>query len=724
MKRRIRLTTAILLAVLMLAGCGQKQHVPELLVPIENPDAVYAARRQKMTTVTVKEASICPDVTDVKFDFDSCVYDIKVKTGDFVEEGDVLFYLDKDLEVRMKEAEVELMLRKKDYEVAVKQHNDQIKNLKNLKNMFANMQDWYDYNLFDINIRELETQFSIRYDSVYQEILEFEDDYLELKEQFENSEIKAPVSGQIVYLGVMNDEDPIYEDNTVVSIAKQDTKLLCCELIEEKEYNAYTDVKATIRGKEYDITYIPYDEEELYNKKFQSQNLYSYFTVEGLPDDVEFGEYATIQLTATSDEELLIVPSQAVTRSNGQNYVRVVSGDRQGLRAVTIGIKNKNYTEITSGLSEGETVFVANNLTRYGVNYESTTAKTEDYRMSGSTPVVRRSMKSDPVINPVPGKIKEIYISTYSQVFVTEGQKLYSVVPEIKESDWEEARQNLKLAQETYAKKLRDDKEALDKQLERLRNMSAGVEKELAQLKYDIAKNDYEQYKIDGQEQIDKCEERLANYDVWGNGEPYVVYAEKEGYISSFAKYTVGKELEADQEMCELYYPDSLFYGGMDEQRRFRYGMTVTVEYSVEGQTVSTTGKVISAYDVRPEESSSAAFVFVTLSDEQYKASAANANISAEYCSAENVITIPTDLVYREVSGKTEETDEDEELDPLTELLKQNLSDEEQQKGVPYVWAYDENGQVVKRYVTIVEQSRERTWICDGITTADSLVVH
>ena len=151
MKRRIKILAALLIAV-MLTGCGQKKNVPELLVPVENPDAVFVSKRMPLTTVTMMEGSVCPDVTDVKFDFDSCIYDLKVKVGDYVEEGDVLFYLDKDLEVRMKEAEVELALRKKNYEVAVKQFNDQIKNLKNLKNMFANMQDWYDYNLFDINI--------------------------------------------------------------------------------------------------------------------------------------------------------------------------------------------------------------------------------------------------------------------------------------------------------------------------------------------------------------------------------------------------------------------------------------------------------------------------------------------------------------------------------------------------------------------------------------------
>ena len=727
MRKGFRLIAVLLVAAFLLGGCGQTAPVPELLMPVENPDAIFTAKRMPISTITVNEGSICPDVRDIKFDFDSTAYDIRVKVGDMVQEGDVLFHIDEDLAVKVKEAEVELTLRKKNYDVAVKQHNDQIKNLKNLRTMFGNMQDWYNYNLFDISIRESEAKFALQYDTVYQEILEFEDDYLDLKEQYENSEIKAPVSGQIVYLSVTNDDDPITEDMTVASIAVQDKKLLCCDLIEQKDYEAYTEVKAVIRGKEYEVAYIPYDEEELYNKKRQAQKLYSYFTVEGLPDDVEFGEYATVRLTATSAEPLLVVPGQAVTRTNGQNYVRVVSGDRQGMRVVTLGVSNKNYTEITSGLSEGETVFVANNLTRYGTTYQTTNATVETYSLSGNSPLTRKSFHAEDFINPVPGKIKEIYVSTFSQIYVTKGQKLYTVTPEIKESDWEEARQNLKLAKETYAKKVKEDKEALTKQQKSIREMKAGVEKELAQLKYNIAKEEYEQYLIDGQEYIDKCQKLLDNFDTWGNGEDYTVYAEQDGFLSSFARFTVGKELKADEVMCEFYYPEFLYYIGSDSQRRFRYGMSVDVEFIIDEQQFKTQGKVISAYDVRPEEAEDAAMVVVVLTANDYASTAASAQIAAEYCTAENVLTIPTDLVLREAPGKknaNSDDDEKEEVDPLTELLQRNNSSEDQEKGVPYVWVYDENGQAVKRYITIVERSREKTWICDGLTVSDQLVIH
>ena len=222
MKVRRILLAVLLIAAVLLPGCGQKTQVPELVVPIENPDAVFTARKIKLDTIYAKEGSVCPDVTDIKFDFDSEAYDVQVMIGDYVEEGDTLFRLDKNLEMKVKEAEVELTIRKKNYEVVWKRHNDQINNMKNLRNMFANMGDWYNYELWDVNIREAQAEFDLQYDSAYQEILEFEDDYLELKERFEEAEIKAPVSGQIVYQSVFAEGDPIMEDTTVLSIAKPD----------------------------------------------------------------------------------------------------------------------------------------------------------------------------------------------------------------------------------------------------------------------------------------------------------------------------------------------------------------------------------------------------------------------------------------------------------------------------------------------------------------------
>ena len=724
MKKYSKLLVVFLIAALLLPGCKQAETVPELSSPIENPDAVFAAKRMELKTTYINEGSVCPEVTDIKFDFDSKVYDVQVRTGDFVKEGDLLFRLDESLEMRVKEAEVELTLRKKDYEVALKQHNDQIKNMKNLRTMFGNMQDWYNYNLWDINIRENQAQFDIRYENVYQDILKFEDEYLELKEQYENSVITAPCDGQIVYISVEDDDDMFFEDMTVVSIAKQDKKLLCCNLIEKKEYEAYTEVKALVNGKEYPIEYIEPDEEDIYERKLRGQKLYSYFNVEGLPDDVVFGDYALFYLTVSSGEEVLAVPSEAITKSGMQYYVKVVSGDKQGLRPVTLGFSNKNYTEIASGLSEGENVFVANNLGRYGMNYETVNLTSGNFTEDGSVYVERRSLNPEPFYNDCPGEIMELYISNFSQVYVTAGQPLYKINPKISEADKEEAKHQYEMAQTNYTNRLKNDKKTLDDQLKKIKEMKKGVERELAQLKYDKALEEYNQYKIDGQELIDKWKERVEAFEEWEKGS-FIVYAEKDGFLSSFSRYSAGKEVGADEYMCDFYPLESLVFIGHDESRTARYGMKVNLEFRVDGEIMYKEGRVISAYDVRPEEVTNATYVYVQMSDDDYKEVISQAHALFEYCNAENVTTIPTELILRDTSKKgssKEETEEDDDA-PFT-IGGDNLSEDETDKGVPYVWVYDANGQIVKRYIKIVRSTRAATWICDGLDASDRIVVH
>ncbi|MCQ2421702.1 MAG: efflux RND transporter periplasmic adaptor subunit [Lachnospiraceae bacterium] len=724
MKRRIQILAILMVAVMLLTACGKKVEAPELLIPVENPDAVYTAVKQKLKTTYVKEGSVCPEVVDLKFDYDSEVYDVQVQIGDFVKEGDLLFRLDEELEIKLKEAEAELTLRKKNYEVAVKQHNDQIKNMTNLRNMFGNMNDWYNYNLWDINIRENKERFNIQYDSVYQDILKFEDEYLELQEKFEHSEVTAPVDGQVVYISVADDGDMMREDVTVASIARQDKKLLACELVEEKEYQAYTDVKGFVNGKEYPIRYIPYDEEELYNKKLSAGGkLYSYFEVEGLPSDVKFGDYAIFHFTIESEEEVVSIPTQAITRVNGQPYVNVLNGDKQGMRAVTVGFSNKNYTQITAGLSEGEIVFVANNLVRYGVDYETVTPAAETYLSNGSASVQRLSMNAEQFINECPGEIKEIHISAFSQVFVREGDPLYTIIPNISQADYEEAKNRLKLAEDTYKKRVKDDKEALDKSLKNLKNMSASLEKELAKLKYDKAVKDYEKYLVDGQEYIDKCRERVEAFDEWAQGD-YTVCAKKTGFLSSFSRHKVGDEVKADEVMCEFYEEGSLLYAGIDEQRRVRYGMDVVLEYRINGEVFSKSGKVITAYDVIPEDASAANLFAITLDDADYYDADSNGHILFEYAKADDAMTIPASLVKRDLSKEGGEVKEEEEDDGKFTVIGDKLTDDEKAKGVPYVWVYDANGQVVKRYITVVQYGRERVWVCDGLSDDDKLVIH
>lgn len=727
MNRRMKMVSVLLIVIILISGCGKVNNAPELVDPIENPDAVFEAKKMELSTVYMKDASICPEVIDISFDYDSPVYDVQVKTGDFVKEGDVLFYLDETIELRIEEAEVDLDIRKQDYEIALKDHKDQVSNMKNLRNMFGNNQDWYSYNLWDINIREMETRFSLQYDNIAKGIEEDEKELAELKERFESSVITAPADGQIVYIAVQKDDDMVYEDQPAVSIAKTDKKLLCCDLIEQKELAAYSKVEALINGKTYPVKYIPYDEEEYYEKQFIAENLYSYFEVENLDENVAFGDYAVLYLTVTSNGPVLCVPSQSLTKDANVTYVKVVSGDRQGLRPVTIGFSTKNYVEITSGLSEGETVFVASNLARYGVEYETVSPKLGSFSKEGYTAATRGSFSPEEFVNPAPGEVKESFVVNVSQVYVKEGQKLYTVETEIDETVYEEAKHNLQVAKDTYTKKVRDDKEALDKQKKNLNNMSASKKKDLAKLKYEIATKEYEKYLVDGQEEIDELQKKVDAFETWSEGD-YTVYAEKEGFYSTFSKVSVGADVTPEMYVCDYFAPGTEFFAGNDTQRRIRFGMKVTYEYRIGEETYSYPATVVSAYDVRPEIIEDAVQFCVILDDGDNPEIGSNGSIRFEYCTVDNVMTVPSELVLREkVSSdatSSEEEEEEEGNEKTVTIVGNKLSEDEKANGIPYVWVYDDNGQVIKRYITIAGSDKTTTWVCDGLTLNDRLVVH
>jgi RND family efflux transporter MFP subunit len=80
-----------------------------------------------------------------------------------------------------------------------------------------------------------------------------------------------------------------------------------------------------------------------------------------IAEDFQLREGLTVTVSIIVDEatDVLLVPNGAITTQGWQNYVQVVSSDGSiENRAVTTGISNWQYTEVTDGLSEGEQVVV------------------------------------------------------------------------------------------------------------------------------------------------------------------------------------------------------------------------------------------------------------------------------------------------------------------------------------------------------------------------------
>lgn len=79
-------------------------------------------------------------------------------------------------------------------------------------------------------------------------------------------------------------------------------------------------------------------------------------------EGVRPGFLARIQGTVDRRPDLLAVPSRAVGMSRGERYVMVANDDRLERRVVETGVTRGEWTEITTGLEEGEIVLASNPL--------------------------------------------------------------------------------------------------------------------------------------------------------------------------------------------------------------------------------------------------------------------------------------------------------------------------------------------------------------------------
>jgi multidrug efflux pump subunit AcrA (membrane-fusion protein) len=91
--------------------------------------------------------------------------------------------------------------------------------------------------------------------------------------------------------------------------------------------------------------------EQIAQMRQQMQSVTNIQLVQGLT--------VTVSIITAQATNVLLVPTQAITSQGGQNSVQVMVNGVAETRQVQTGISNSTYTEITSGLNEGDQVLVS-----------------------------------------------------------------------------------------------------------------------------------------------------------------------------------------------------------------------------------------------------------------------------------------------------------------------------------------------------------------------------
>ncbi len=203
------------------------------------------------------------------------------------------------------------------------------------------------------------TQYEVR-SSMAGEIVALRQRSLEYESHFRNDYPVYP-------MGTLRKGTAVARQETLVSIGNPNHKLIRSEFISSSLIHRAKDVYALVNNDRYEVAYQPITEEEV---KIRSAGgtVYTTFEIMDGAGELSAGDYVQIVVVLDEREDVLTVPSESVHKDRSLyqesgTFVYRRQGEGYESVAVTTGMSDDVYTEIVSGLSDGDEVQVSSNWT-------------------------------------------------------------------------------------------------------------------------------------------------------------------------------------------------------------------------------------------------------------------------------------------------------------------------------------------------------------------------
>lgn len=214
-----------------------------------------------------------------------------------------------------------------------------------------------------------ETSYTARYESLLQDRAEQEKLLIELLGLYQTGYVSAPFSGIIssVDYDSAEDSDELAvngeEDTALVTITPADRMQVTVNVDESNILSLEVGQTATITISSVGDEPFSGSVTEINKSATSASGVTSYTAVITLDKTEEMlqGMSAKVVIRIQGVDDALIIPVEALHQTSSQSYVYTEYDEETkefgGLVEVTAGITNSSYVEITSGLSEGDTVW-------------------------------------------------------------------------------------------------------------------------------------------------------------------------------------------------------------------------------------------------------------------------------------------------------------------------------------------------------------------------------
>lgn len=452
MRKKISFGISVMLVLTMVTGCGVVETANtdpgrniELVEPVNSSvDNMETVQRRNLYDATVYEANVYPYVEEYAFEDKSYNFDAYTAyPGDMVKKGQVLMYtnaeeLDKQIEAMetrirkltdditkygekaaeeyaaLKEivtigewALGEMEGRKPEEFIIV--NGSQVENPE-YTTWQKEYEDWtvkYNKALFDIDVLHLENDQKV---ALYNLDYEYYNGQLqELLAEKKASSLYAQMDGQVVAIQQFYDNERITVGLPVIAVADMSRKFVKCDFIDPRLVKTAYDIYAFIGGKRYEVTYQETEDERCSTFVLQDEN-----------NETSIGDYAILVYMKKGTEYALTLSNEAIHQDVNKKYVHILENGVVTTREIRTGISDGKFTEILSGLEEGDQVVVGD-VQATGINTEVLT------REAVSTMYGYAAQMYYPIYDYV--RNTNIYVTTYF------GEYLVPIYQDVKKGD-------------------------------------------------------------------------------------------------------------------------------------------------------------------------------------------------------------------------------------------------------------------------------------------------
>lgn len=599
------------LCITALAGCaqqsGQLAQMPaetiasggeeteiELLDPVGVATNYDVARTRDIYKTQVFSCVCSPTVTEFAYTPDSPFAKYGKLPGETVAPGDVLVYgdtteLDESYEALAEEIEDKTDdyesrisdLQEDLYDAKQKEYEASVPYMNSLSGAPDEEAPWYDMwarggmpaeaaykaavlasEKIEQSIKETQELFALeqKYDAGRLE---------RLSEDIGEAHVTTNTDGAVVAMNAYMAGDYIQKNTNVVAVGDLEQKVLHTEYVSKATVEKAQDVYALIDGKRYEVVYEVMEKEEYARLKKLNDVVYSTFYLEDPDNEIPMGKFATLVIIEESRQNTLAVMADALHRNGKDYYCYLFDGTNSVMQSVTVGLTDGMYTEIISGLSEGDKVLVTEPVSAKGKMGTLETGSIES-EFKGSGYLYYPS--TEWLVNPAKYGtfyIKEICVEQYEQVEA--GQELAKIEVISDEIEVGRVQRKLQRQQERLTRLLEKKSKIYSDEIDR--TLDRAIEAR--------------------QKTIEDLNEELTELTEY-TGE-IVLTAPYSGIITNLTESEAGDLVSYNQKLVQIANQSLCYVIVEDKDGQLSYGNTATITYATaDSIKKDITGTVVS----------------------------------------------------------------------------------------------------------------------------------